>query len=92
MSDRDLFTISNITRVDARNIRISGDLILKGDERGVISWEIPDSQSSSDPTRKPPASMPSPREVKWVLLGRNSEFYQRIKSYAEAVGYQTIEQ
>lgn len=87
----DYFAIRTIARVDARQIRISGDLILKGDSKEAISWEIPASHSSGDSTVKPPARMPSPREIKWRLPGRDSEFYDRVKTYAGAVGYSTIE-
>jgi hypothetical protein len=89
-TDRNFFIVRDVRRVDARNIRISGDLILKGDPQGVVSWEV--SESSSDPTKKPPIQLPPPREkLKWILPGRNSEFYGRIKHYAEAIGYETVE-
>jgi hypothetical protein len=87
----DTFAITNVARVDARQIRISGDLILTGKEKEVISWEIPASHASGDATVKPPARMPSPREIKWRLPGRDSEFYSRVKSYADAAGYNTLE-
>ncbi len=88
--DVEFFDVRDVVRVDARSIRISEDLILTGKEREAISWEVPDSQSSGDVT-KPPARIPSPREIRWRLPGRNTEFYSRIKTYAGAVGYQTVE-
>ena len=88
---KDTFAIRTIARVDARQIRISGDLILKGDTKEAISWEIPANHSSGDSTVKPPARMPSPREITWRLPGRDSEFYERVKAYAGAVGYGTVE-
>lgn len=88
-NDRNYFSIRNVARVDANHIRISGDLILKGEFKETLTWDAPANQTGD--ATKPPARMPSPREIKWRLPRRDSEFYSRMQSYAQTVGYQTVE-
>ncbi len=88
-----VFAIRNISRVDAQRIRISGDLILKGEFKETVTWDAPANSTSIDPTKKPPIKIPDLHtKLKWILPHRNSEWYDRIKGYAEGVGYETVDQ
>jgi hypothetical protein len=85
-----------VARVDTRNIRISGDLILKGEFKESVSWEI--SAASGDSTNNPPDRLSlldghfNPKDKRaWILPQRNSEFYTRVKQYAQEIGYETVE-
>jgi hypothetical protein len=97
-TNQSFFRVTSVARVDARNIRISGDLILKGEFKESVSWEI--SASPSDTTNKPPTRLslldghfdPDKDKRIWILPQRNSEFYARVKHYAEEIGYETVEQ
>jgi hypothetical protein len=92
-NNQSFFRVSDVARVDARNIRISGDLILKGEFKESVSWEI--SAAPGDTTKNPPTRLLdghfNPKDKKFILPERNSEFYTRVKHYAEELGYETVE-
>jgi hypothetical protein len=87
-STENVFRMTEISRSGTSHIRISGDLILKGNEREVISWQIPISSSEASP---PPARMPPPSEVRWVLPERSHQHYRRVKEYSRDVGYEATD-
>jgi hypothetical protein len=80
----DYFVIQQTMRPNAQQIRISGDLILKGDAKEAFSTDIPTSGSGG-------VGQLPPRGATWVLPPRTNEFYDRIKSFAQSAGYATIE-
>ena len=77
------FVINETLRVAPQHIRISGDLILKGERSDRITVDVADGRSP-DKNLLPPT-------VRWILPPRSSEFYSRIKGFAEGAGYQTAE-
>lgn len=83
MSTRnDYFVINQATRVGSQQIRISGDLILKGEVKNftvdIIEGRAPDTNRL-------------PQTVMWVLPPRTAELYNNIKIFAKSTGYQTAE-
>lgn len=80
----DYFTINQTLRPDPQRIRISGDLILKGNSKEAFSTDIPASGSGQ-------ATQLPPRGVVWVLPPRTNALYDQIKSFARSAGYATIE-
>ncbi len=64
---------------------VSGDFILSGTMK--LDGPTPETSSSSQPA----PTIPKFREIKWVLPPRTSEFYDRIKAFAEGAGYETVE-
>jgi len=49
-----------------------------------------DSTGGSSGSR-PPITFPPKFEVKWILPPRNSDAYSPVKSFAESMGYETVE-
>jgi hypothetical protein len=92
MSDNS-FVMKQLTR-SGQNIRISGDLILKGEPTQQIVVEIQPSKPG-DPKPKfkypPEIIMPRPGDLRWILPPRNSPIYDETKGYAQAGGYPTVE-
>jgi hypothetical protein len=77
------FVINETVRLDPRQIRISGDLILKGEVRQEATIDLAEGQAL-DKSRVPQTAI-------WVLPPRHSEFYSQIKQLAERSGYRTVE-
>jgi hypothetical protein len=77
------FVINETINVTPRRIRISGDLILTGKEKELISTEIDDGLA--------PDRSKLPQTVYWVLPPPDNTLYTRIKKLAGDFGYQTVE-
>ena len=83
-TSKDYFVINQATRVGSQQIRISGDLILKGDSKEFFSVDITEGRA--------PDTNRLPQTITWVLPSRSSELYDNIKNFATSTGYQTAEE
>lgn len=91
MSKDNFFVIKNVARADSKQIRISGDLILKGQPQKLLSMDISESREPVFDKSKISPHLPSPGSVRWILPPGGSEFYKRIKEFAQDMGYATVE-
>lgn len=80
---KDYFVINQTTRVGSQQIRISGDLILKGQPTQSFSVDIIEGQT--------PDKNRLSQSVTWVLPPRTAELYNNVKNFAKSTGYQTAE-
>lgn len=94
MSDNS-FVMKQLTR-SGQNIRISGDLILKGQPTQQIVVEVQPSKPGDYPPKPkfkypPEIIMPRPGDLRWILPPKNSPIYDETRGYAQAGGYPTVE-
>jgi hypothetical protein len=82
-TNNDFFVINETIGLDAKSIRISGDLILTGKETQQLTADIAEGQTP-DRTKLPQTAV-------WVLPPQNSAYYSRVKKIAEEMGYRTVE-
>ncbi len=71
-TSKDYFVINQATRVGSQQIRISGDLILKGNSKEFYSVDITEGRA--------PDTNRLPQTITWVLPSRSSELYDNIKN------------
>lgn len=85
------FVIEGARKVDKGALQLKGYLLadalteIDADDGGSSGG------SSGGGGKLPPITFPPKFEVKYILPPRGSEWYGRIKSAAEAMGYETVE-
>jgi hypothetical protein len=82
-TNNDFFVINETIGINAKSIRISGDLILKGHPEQKVVADIAEGQTW-DRTGLPQTAV-------WVLPSQSSPYYSRLKKMAEEMGYRTVE-
>jgi hypothetical protein len=82
-TNNDFFVINETIGIDAKSIRISGDLILKGDPERKVVADLVEGQT--------PDRSKLPQRAVWVLSPQSSTYYSRLKKMAEEMGYRTVE-
>jgi hypothetical protein len=92
MSRDNVFVIKTLAKSRENHIRISGDLILKGQPTQQVTAEISESKPGDDkPKIKYPPKIHLPGDVRWILPPENSPLYDETKSRVRAAGFQTVE-
>ncbi len=83
------FAITDAKKLSKGRIRLSGQYILDGGTTVTSS----SSTTDDDDDTYPPIdiSIPGPFEVKWILPDRHSQVYGAVKTFAESMGYETVE-
>lgn len=84
------FVIEGARKVD------SGALQLKGHLLADVVTEIEPGDDSGGSTggssgKLPPIAFPPRFQVKWILLPEGNPLYSTVKSFAEQMGYETVE-
>ena len=82
------FAVTDAKKMPKGRIRMTGQYIVDGGTTVTSA-----SSQDDDDDKHPPIdiSVPGLFEVKWILPDRDSHIYGAVKSFAEGMGYETVE-
>jgi hypothetical protein len=86
------FVIQDVIEGDNGKLSLRGQFIING-KAEIVSPAGSQLESDQPEDKEPRFAIQFPRmfEVKWILPPQSGSFYDAVKAFAEAAGYDTVE-